>query len=212
MRNGPGKKTNTNSHRSARPCVFLDRDGTVSKEAGYLNHPDLMKLIPRAGAAIRRLNEQGILAILTTNQAGVAKGYLTEAVLAKIHRRLKELLAQQGARLDAIYYSPNHPNAKIGRYRREDAMRKPETGMIRKARRRFRIDLSRSYVVGDKPVDMELAHNASVRSAFVLSGYGLGEYEYRRKDWIVQPDHIAKDLGGAVAWILKDLKAREKSG
>jgi D-glycero-D-manno-heptose 1,7-bisphosphate phosphatase len=188
------------------PCVFLDRDGTVSKEAGYINHPDRIELIPGSAAAIRRLNENGVLAVVTTNQSGVARGYITEPVLRKVHRRLGELLARRGARLDAIYYAPNHKDAKIDRYRLEDGLRKPDIGMIQKARGRFPIDLARSYVVGDKITDVEMARRAGIKGVFVLSGYGLGEYTYQRKAWTCRPDFIARDLREAVDWILKDLK------
>ena len=188
------------------PCVFLDRDGCVCREAGYINHPDRICLQPGSGAAVRELNRRGILAVLTTNQSGVARGYITEAILGKIHGRLEEQLAARGARLDAVYYAANHPSAKHGRYRAEDGMRKPATGMIARACRRFRIDLSRSYTVGDKITDVEFARNAGVKSVFVLSGYGLGEYEYQRKTWKVQPDHIAEDLRAAARWIISDLK------
>jgi D-glycero-D-manno-heptose 1,7-bisphosphate phosphatase len=191
-----------------RPCVFLDRDGTVTREAGYVNHPDRIELLPGAAAAIRRLNERGVLAVLTTNQAGVARGYLTEAVLKKVHRRLQDLLAERRARLDAIYYSPCHPDGSVAPYNREDPMRKPATGMIDAARRRFAIDMSRAYVVGDKMADIELARNAGITSVFVLTGYGLGEYEFRRRQWKHQPDRIAEDLKAAVAWIIKDLHRR----
>lgn len=206
----PRTRTSRPSRPRGRPCVFLDRDGTISREAGYINHADRIELLPGSAAAIRRLNERDVLAIVVTNQAGVARGYLTETVLKKIHARLEELLARRKARLDAIYYAPTHPEAKIVRYRREDNLRKPGIGMIRRAGRRFGIDLSRSYVVGDKISDIELARNASIKGVFVLSGYGLGAYRYQRRSWPVQPDHVAEDLKGAVSWILKDLRARNR--
>lgn len=190
-----------------QPCVFLDRDGCVCREAGYINHEDRIHLQPGSAAAVRRLNERGILAVLTTNQSGVARAYITERILGRIHARLEEQLQARGARLDAIYYAANHPSAKDARYRREDGMRKPETGMIRRACRRFKIDLSRSYTVGDKITDVQFARNAGIKGVFVLSGYGLGEYTYQRKHWRVQPDHIAEDLNAAIRWILNDMKA-----
>src|SRR6185436_4722206 len=145
------------------PCVFLDRDGTVCKESGYINHPERMELLPGAAGAIRKLNQRGILAIVVTNQAGVARGYLTEDVLGKIHGRMEELLAKYKARLDAIYYAPNHRDAKIERYRIEDDLRKPGIGMITKACEQFQIDPARSYVVGDKITDVEMAHRAGMK-------------------------------------------------
>jgi D-glycero-D-manno-heptose 1,7-bisphosphate phosphatase len=204
--------TRRNGARSpGRACVFLDRDGTVSRESGYVNHPDRIELLPGAAGAVKNLNKKGVLAILTTNQAGVGHGYFTEAVLRQIHRRLMELLAEKGAKLDAIYYAPTHPRASVEKYRSDnDEMRKPGIGMIKKACEKFRIDLSRSYVVGDKISDVEMAHRAGIKGVFVLSGYGLGEYRYKRKEWKVKPDHIAEDLKAAVEWILKDMQKVEK--
>ncbi len=200
------------TRRAGRPCVFLDRDGVVTREAGYLNHPDRLELLPGSAGAIRRLNERGILTVVTTNQSGIARGYFTEAVLAKTHRRLRKLLAERGARLDAIYHAPMHPQAKDPALRRDpDAMRKPGTGMIQLARKRFRIDMSRAWVVGDRTGDMELARNAGIGSVFVLSGYGLGEYEYHRREWAVQPDHICANLAEAARWIAGELRRRPQT-
>lgn len=191
--------------------MFLDRDGTVSREAGYINHPERIELLPGSATAIRQLNDRNVLAILTTNQAGVGRGYFTEDVLTRIHDRLQEQLAMKRAKLDAIYYAPTHPDAKVQQYRRHDEMRKPGTGMIERACREFSVDLSRSYVVGDKSTDIEFARNAGIKGVFVLSGYGLGEYEHQRHEWKVEPDHVAEDLREAVSWILDDLAAPEAS-
>lgn len=188
--------------------MFLDRDGTVSKEGGYINHPERIDLIAGSGPAIRRLNERGVLTVLTTNQAGVGRGYLTEPVLKRIHSRLEEQLAERNAHLNRVYYCPSHPDASVARFRKRDPDRKPGIGMIEKACRALPVDLSLSYTVGDKITDIEFAHNAGIQGVFVLSGYGLGEYEYQRKNWKVKPDHIAVDLKAAVAWILKDLRAK----
>jgi D-glycero-D-manno-heptose 1,7-bisphosphate phosphatase len=194
---------------AARPCVFLDRDGTITHESGYINHPDRLELLPGAAAAIRRLNRAGVLAIMVSNQAGVARGYFTEAVLKATHRRLKELLARAGARLDAIYYSPYHPAAAEERWRADPGqMRKPGTGMIRKARADFAIDMSRSWVVGDRSVEVVFAHKAGLPAVFVKTGYGLGEYTYQRRRWTEKPECVAEDLAEAVRWILADLKKK----
>jgi len=195
-----------------RPCVFLDRDGTVTREAGYINHPDRIELLPGAAAAIKRLNKAGILAILTTNQAGLARGYFDEAVMKAVFDRLNELLAKQGARLDAIYCSPHHPSAKDERWRDDpDQMRKPGIGMIRQACREHPIDMARSYVVGDKHIDVIFASRAGIPGVMVMSGYGLGEYTYKRDTWTEQPAAIADDINGAVHWILKDMKEKERN-
>ncbi len=200
------------SKKNLLPCVFLDRDGTVSKEAGYVNHPERIELIPGSAWAVRELNRRGVLAVLTTNQAGVARGYFTEAVLKKIHARLEELLAHRDAKLDALLYCPYHKDSKIPKYQYERGLRKPDIGMIKLACKKLPIDLSRSYVVGDKITDVEMAHRAGIKGVFVLSGYGLGEHSHQRKTWKVKPDHIACDLKAAVKWIIKDLGKAKSDG
>ena len=194
-----------------QPCVFLDRDGCVIQESGYLNHPDNIRLIRGVAHAIKRLNDAGILAILTTNQAGVARGYFDESVLAKIHDRLQEKLSDKGARLDAMLYCPYHPDGSVKKYTRKSKLRKPAIGMIQKAQKQFGIDLKRSYTIGDKITDVEFGHNAGCKGIFVLTGYGKGEYEYNREAWKSEPDRIAKNLPQAVDWILDDLDISESA-
>ena len=183
--------------------VFLDRDGTISEEVGYINHPSRLQVFPWAAQAIRLLNEKGLIVIVVTNQAGVARGYFREELVLEVHQRLRDELIQAGAFLDAIYYCPHHPSAGDPPYRRDCDCRKPRTGMLRRAVAEFGIDLSRSFVVGDRYGDIELAYNAGAHSIFLLSGYGLGEYEYQRQNWHSQPEWIAKDLLEACQIILQ---------
>lgn len=194
---------------SLRPCVFLDRDGAVTREAGYVNHPDRLELLPGAAGAIRRLNQAGVLAIIVTNQSGLARGYFSEEVLGAVHRRLGDLLARRGARLDAIYCAPQHPSAADPRWREDpEQMRKPGLGMIRRAQAEFPIDMTRAWVVGDKYNDIAFAHRAGLPGVLVKTGYGLGEYEFQRGGWPRPPEHVAEDLAAAVRWILAELKRR----
>lgn len=188
--------------------VFLDRDGTVTEEIGYTNHPGRLRLLPGAAEAIAALNRTGVPAVLATNQAGVARGYFTEEVLFKTLERLGELLDPLGARLDAVYYCPHHPSSAIEAYRLACDCRKPRTGMLLQAREELGLDLARSYVVGDKYGDVTFAKAAGARGILVLTGYGLGELTYQRTSWPSEPDHVAPDLPGAVGWILK----RERLG
>jgi len=183
------------------PTVFLDRDGTINEEAGYLNHPSRLKLVRGAASAIQRLNANGILAVAVTNQSGVARGYYTEEVLAATHDRMRTLLARLGAHLDAVYYCPHHPDDKC-------ACRKPKPGMIRRACRALPVDLDRSYMVGDRIKDCQFGHGNGLRTVLVLTGYGRGEHEYQRHLWELEPDHIARNLPEAVEWILEDLRLR----
>jgi D-glycero-D-manno-heptose 1,7-bisphosphate phosphatase len=185
-----------------RPAVFIDRDGTISEEVGYVNHPTRFRVFPYSAQAIRRLNDSNWLAILVTNQAGVARGYFAEDVIGKVHDQLKQNLENQNARLDAIYYCAHHPTVGEPPYRVDCDCRKPKPGLIERATADFEIDLENSWMVGDRYSDIELAHNAGLKSAFVLSGYGIGEWEYQRSAWTLQPDIVCETLLEAVERIV----------
>ena len=183
--------------------VFIDRDGTISEEVGYINHPSRFQVYPWSGEAIRKLNLKGLKAIVVTNQAGVARGYFEEGLIHEVHQKLRDELNRSGAYLDAIYYCPHHPSSGNPSYRLDCDCRKPKPGMLLRAALEFEIDLKGSFMIGDRYSDIELAHNAGTKSIFVLSGYGLGEFEYHRQDWKVQPDWVAKNLLEATEIILK---------
>jgi D-glycero-D-manno-heptose 1,7-bisphosphate phosphatase len=191
--------------RVTQPGVFLDRDGTVTVEIGYVNHPSRLQLIDGAGAAIRWLNEAGIPVVLVTNQAGVARGYFPRHVVDLVHARLADLLAAEGAHLDGVYYSPFVKGGKVPPFNIDHPWRKPNTGMIDAAAGDLGIDLAASYMVGDKITDAELGQRMGGKGVFVLTGYGRGELEYYRDTWPIEPDHTAEDLGGAIGWILGDM-------
>ncbi len=186
----------------SRRAVFIDRDGTLSEEVGYVNHPSRFHLFPYSAEAIRLLQENGWLAIVITNQAGVARGYFSEEMVLEVHDLLKRGLAVDGARLDAIYYCAHHPSVGQPPYRLDCDCRKPRPGLIRAAIADFAVDLSRSWMVGDRYSDIELARNAGVRSAFVLTGYGRGEWEQQSGGWLHQPDLVSENLLEAVQRII----------
>jgi D-glycero-D-manno-heptose 1,7-bisphosphate phosphatase len=188
------------SMQMKRPAVFIDRDGTISEEVGYVNHPSRFRLFPYSSDAIKVLNDKGWLAILITNQAGVARGYFSEDVIVSVHEQLKRDL--QDAQLDAIYYCAHHPSVGEPPYRIDCDCRKPKTGLIDRAAKDFEIDLAASWVAGDRYSDIELARNAGLHSAFVLSGYGRGEWEYQRHTWKHQPDLVCENLLEAVKMIV----------
>ena len=190
----------------------MDRDGTMTVEGGYINHPSRLQLIAGTADAVRLLNEHEVLAIVTTNQAGVARGYFTEDLIHVVHDKMKGLLAEQGAKLDGVYYCPHHPREGTPDYRKDCDCRKPRPGMIQQACRDLPVDLAHSYMVGDKISDSEFGHGLGVKTVMVLTGYGLGEYEYQRQDWKDQPDHIARNLHEAVQWIMDDLGKRKAEG
>ncbi len=183
-------------------AVFLDRDGTVSEEVGYVNHVGRFRLIPRAAQGIRRINESDYLAVLVTNQAGVARGYFKESLVIAVHERLEELLAENGAHLDGIYYCPHHPTAGEPPYRQDCDCRKPKPGMVLAAQRDLNIDVAQSFMVGDKHSDITFAQSVGMQGVLVKTGYGLGEIEQWSAGWTEQPDQICEDLLDAVEWIL----------
>lgn len=187
-------------------AVFLDRDGTVSEEVGYVNHLSRFKLLPWTAEAIKKLNKAHIKAILVTNQAGVARGYFTEDLIIEVHNKLVGELAKTGAYLDAIYYCPHHPSAGQPPYRANCECRKPKPGLLYKAADEHNIDLSRSFMIGDKYTDVELGQRIGVKGVMVMTGYGIGEYEYQRQNWPQMPDKIAENLLTAVDWIISEVK------
>ncbi len=185
------------------PAIFMDRDGTVSYEVGYVNHLDRYAIMPGTAEAIAKINASGFLAVVITNQAGVARGYFKEELIGRVHEKLKRLLAVKGAHLDGIYYCPHHPDVGDPPYRQRCTCRKPEPGMIITAQKDLNIDLSASYIIGDSIKDIETGINAGVKGILLLTGYGRGEYEYASERWKVRPIHIAEDLSDAVDWILQ---------
>ena len=185
-------------------AVFLDRDGTVNEEVDFLTSPRDLHLIPRSAEAIRRANDLGLRVIIVTNQSGVARGLLTESELLEVHRALAKKLAEAGARVDGIYYCPHHPTEGTGEYRTACDCRKPATGMIGRAVREFRIDPERSYVIGDRTVDVEMARNAGARAILVLTGYGRAEAGLCERDGIPL-DYVADDLYDAIDFVDRDI-------
>lgn len=190
-----------------RPAVFIDRDGTLTEEVGYVNHPSRLRLLARSAEAVRRLNQAGIAAVVATNQAGIARGYFSEDVLHAVHERLVEQLKEAGAHLDGLYVCPHHPTEGVAPFRAECECRKPKPGLLLRAARELDLDLSGSTMVGDKASDLLVARPVGARAVLVLTGYGRGEWEYRRAQFPVAPDHVATDLLDAVEWVIAGRQA-----
>ncbi|MGE5558242.1 MAG: D-glycero-alpha-D-manno-heptose-1,7-bisphosphate 7-phosphatase [Bacillota bacterium] len=188
-----------------RPAVFLDRDGTISEEIGHINDPAVLKLLPRAAWAVKKLNEHRIPAILISNQSGVARGYYGLNKVEEVMTRLEELLGSEGARLDKIYYCPHLPEGAVSQYAIECGCRKPKTGMMEKAAGEFGLDLKRCYMVGDKIIDMEAGRNIGGKTVLVMTGYGRKQWTDRSLWAGFRPDYTAEDLMDAVEWILRDM-------
>jgi D-glycero-D-manno-heptose 1,7-bisphosphate phosphatase len=155
-----------------RPAIFLDRDGVIIEEVNYLSHPDQVKLIPGAAKAIQTLNTLGIPVIIVSNQAGVAKGYFSITQIPLVHARLNHLLAQENAHADAIYYCPHHPEGSVPEYSITCKCRKPSSGMLLEAEKIHQLDLSSSWIIGDKASDVEAGINAGCKTILVKTGYG----------------------------------------
>lgn len=191
----------------SHPAVFIDRDGTLTEEVGYVNHPQRLRLLPRSAEAIRRLNRAGLKAVVVTNQSGVARGYFSEEVLQAVNATLVSQLKAEGAYLDGLYVCVHHPTAGEPPYRAVCECRKPKPGLLQRAAADLGLDLSRSWAVGDKRSDVLAGQRAGTRAILVLTGYGLGEWEYRRARWPSQPDHVVQDLLEAVELISPGARA-----
>jgi D-glycero-D-manno-heptose 1,7-bisphosphate phosphatase len=175
-------------------AIFMDRDGTVSEEIGYMYHTGLYKPFPWAGPAIRKINDSGMKAILITNQSGVQRGYFTESVVHEVHDILHDELARHNAKLDAVYFCPHEPETGCD-------CRKPRPGMLMRARQELGIDLANSYVIGDRYLDVDVAYAAGARSVLVMTGNGRAEHQ-KYKDRPQQPHFVADNLLTAVESIV----------
>ncbi|MDL2260067.1 lipopolysaccharide heptosyltransferase II [Deltaproteobacteria bacterium OttesenSCG-928-K17] len=181
------------------PAVFLDRDGTINREVEYLARPEQLDLIKGSGPAVSALNRAGYKVVVATNQSGLARGFFTDADLEKIHLRLVELLAIDGARLDGVYFCPHHPEGTVAEYARSCRCRKPESGLFERAAKDLKIDLAHSVWVGDRIRDIAAAEKFGGRSVLVTTGYGLTEVS---QPLDFQPTVVAPDLRRAVGWIV----------
>jgi D-glycero-D-manno-heptose 1,7-bisphosphate phosphatase len=190
-----------------RAAVFVDRDGCLTEEVGYVNHVSRIRLLPRAADAIRRLNGAGVPAIMVTNQAGIARGYFTEALLHAAHAEMVRQLAAAGARLDGLYVCLHHPDEGEPPYRMNCDCRKPRPGLLQRAARELRLDLAGSVMVGDKISDVAVGQSVGAAGVLVLTGYGRGEWEHQRAQWTSKPDHVAEDLLDAVDWAVARQRA-----
>lgn len=158
-------------------AIFLDRDGTIIEDVGYLGDPSGVVLLPGAAEAIRRFRDAGFRVVVVSNQSGVARGLFDEAALANVHARMVELLTEQGATLDGAYYCPylDGPEAKVASYRRDSELRKPKPGMLLQAARELGIDLKRSWTIGNSPSDVEAGRRGGCRTIWIESNGAAGE-------------------------------------
>lgn len=170
--------------RARRPAVFLDRDGVLTKEEGYITNVENLHIFPYTAECIRQIHEKGYYAIVITNQSGVARGFFTEKKLMEMNDYLMRLI-----NVDAVYYCPHHFQGKIVQYRKVCHCRKPETGLFEKACEQFNVDMQNSYMVGDRAGDIIAGQNAGVKTILLESGYGTKNLERK-----VCADYVFEDL------------------
>ena len=178
-------------------AVFLDRDGTLIHEKHYLHKVEDVEIVPGSAAALKLLQDAGFKLFIVSNQAGVGRGYFTMQDVEKVHAHLRETFARDSVRFDEIYTAPEAPGAP-------SRGRKPSPQFLFDARDHFGVDLSRSYMIGDKLIDLECGWNAGVKqSILVRTGYGA-ELE-RTSPGKLQPAIVVDNLQAAAAWILRDM-------
>jgi len=189
--------------RIGNAAAFLDRDGTITVERSYVTRPEDIELVDGAAAAIRELNEAGVLAVIVSNQSGVARGLMSEEDMAAVHAATESLLAAEGAVLDGAYYCPNHPDGKVERYTRDTSCRKPAQGMFKLAVRDLCIDPAMSTMVGDQVTDVEFANGAGIPAVLVMTGKGAEHLE-KADELGLTVAAAVPDLAAAVRWILEE--------
>lgn len=182
--------------------VFLDRDGTVNEEMGYINHPDRLVVFPEAVKAIKLLNDNNIPAILVSNQAGLARGYFDETVLFKTHRKMLREIKSRGGHLDLTIYCPFLPGAPVKKYARDHKCRKPSTGMLDLAGKIIPFSPADSYMIGDRHKDMGFARAGGLHPLLVRTGYGKGELELGGFPAETLPEKVFDNILEAVEWII----------
>jgi D-glycero-D-manno-heptose 1,7-bisphosphate phosphatase len=183
-------------------AVFLDRDGTIIEDTGYVSTPQDVRFLPGSIAAIKELNQAGYKVIVITNQSGVARGFFSESMLQTIDKSIQKAVLSGGGHIDAFYYCPHHADHGFYPYRQECGCRKPSPGLIKKAAHDHQVALDQSFMIGDHSGDVTAGQQAGVRTVFVTTGHGAEEQKKLKK----QPDRIAADLAGAVNWLLKEAK------
>ena len=186
-----------------QPAVFLDRDGTLNEDAGYLERIERLRLFPWSLEAVRLLRQAGYAVVVVTNQTGVGRGMLREEFVGETLDFLQARLGAIGHRLDGHYCCPHDPHAPLEAYRRACDCRKPRPGMVLQAARELDLDLDRSVAVGDKWSDVALARNTGMRGLLVRTGYGATQ-EAAPRDGLAA-DAVVPDLMAAVVWILREM-------
>ena len=188
--------------------VFLDRDGTINEQMGYINHIDRFVMLPGAALAIKSLNDHNIPVAVVTNQSGLARGYFPDELLVRVHDKMKAALCEVKAHIDGLFICPHHPEAKEEKYCIDCDCRKPKTGLFDQAAKALDLDLQKSYLVGDRWSDLKAAVKCGAVPVLVLTGYGAGDFQYIGPGQEVQPAYVARNLQEAVTWIIADMEKK----
>jgi D-glycero-D-manno-heptose 1,7-bisphosphate phosphatase len=179
------------------PAVFLDRDGTINEEMGYINDLSRLRILPGVAEALKLLKSHGFKLIVISNQSGPARGYFPKELVFETNELLQKRLKKKSVSIDDFFICFHHPEENC-------SCRKPKPGLILKALKKYSIDLERSYLIGDKIIDIETAKNAGIKGILVLTGYGKGELKYVAPQKGIAPYFVAKDLKSAAEFIIKD--------
>ena len=191
--------------------IFLDRDGTINKEVEYLYRPEDLVLLPGAAEGIALMRQEGFRILVVPNQAGIARGYYTEEQMHRLHGYLNSELKKRGAWIDDFYFCPHHPVHGIGEYKKVCRCRKPDTGMFEEAAAKYEIDKSRSWMIGDKRIDVLAGQNFGIPGILVSTGYGAetrAGAERRGEEPFY--DFYAETLVDAAEYIIR--KGKEEHG
>ena len=197
---------------SCTTAIFLDRDGTLIEEIGYLQRLEDIQIYPEAFEAVEKINQSGAQAIVITNQSAIARGLTTQEDLEQLHRLISGAFRQKGARIDAYYYCPHHPTEGTGIHTRTCDCRKPQPGLLLRAAQERQLDLDASHMIGDTRRDIEAGHRAGCQSLLVKTGYGQEELLLLDDEQasssssinpLQRPDHVSISILEAVNWILE---------
>jgi len=176
-------------------AIFVDRDGTINRDVHYLDSPDKFIMYLGVGQGIKTLKKKGYKIIVITNQSGIGRGYFTEKQLLSIHKKMAEEFQQFGVALDGIYYCPHHPDDQCN-------CRKPRTGLFEKAITDHDIDVKKSFMIGDKILDIGAGKKMCVKTVLIPEPHVRDDCLSKKNAWEYAPDYIADDFCDAVAWIL----------
>lgn len=182
-------------------AVFVDRDGTINVDVHYLNDPNEFEMYPGVGEGVKRLKSNGFKIIIVTNQSGIGRGYFSERQLSDVHERMKIEFRKFGVELDGVYYCPHHPDDNCN-------CRKPNTGLFEKAIKEHNVDAGKSYVLGDKPLDVAAGKKIGARTVLIPEPHEREAILSEKNEWGCAPDYVADDFADAVEWIFSAISPK----